>query len=522
VPSAAAGAMFRLDLISRLLDDLERTRITYCHWKSNHHLARALTGESDLDLLVAAGDRAAFEELVARSGFVRLLSTASKRLPEVEDHLGLDTATGELVHLHVHYQLVLGEQYVKNHRLPIEEWMLRDTRDLNGVRVPAPEKELLVLYLRSLMKTEATTCLRAWRRGAPHPFPAAIVAEFEWLRGQVTFDALHHAARGSGLESVARSLEAFLAEWRAGALSPGYVFRQKRILLKKLRPFLRQSRLSAGIRKAWYRVRRSGIGRRVRPVTRKVLPCRGLCIALAGADGCGKSSLSRDLPLWLGWKLESTSLYFGQPKDSIVLPVLRKVRRTLLRRASQRPLGGSDRAGNSLRFAAALVESILWLHLARHRVTIAREIERRIAAGHVVFAERFPLRELWTMDAPMDGPRLGRSKSSALLDRIAGAERARYEQIVAPDHVIVLHGSLATLQGRKPDTPLDEHRSKVDAVTAMVEAGTHDVIDVEKPYGQVLLEAKALVWGQLQRSARAEATKAFPKVGGTVAARVNR
>ena len=44
------------------------------HWKSNNHLAAALAGETDLDLLVAQDDAQRFRQLVLQYGFKLVIS----------------------------------------------------------------------------------------------------------------------------------------------------------------------------------------------------------------------------------------------------------------------------------------------------------------------------------------------------------------------------------------------------------------------------------------------------------------
>ena len=49
-----------LPKIATLLELLNDSGITYCHWKSNWALGETLEGETDLDLLIRRGDAAAF------------------------------------------------------------------------------------------------------------------------------------------------------------------------------------------------------------------------------------------------------------------------------------------------------------------------------------------------------------------------------------------------------------------------------------------------------------------------------
>ena len=42
----------------------------------------------------------------------------------VEDYIGLDEFSGKLVHLHLHWQLVIGERNIKSIRVPWENLFL--------------------------------------------------------------------------------------------------------------------------------------------------------------------------------------------------------------------------------------------------------------------------------------------------------------------------------------------------------------------------------------------------------------
>src|SRR5690606_31742841 len=156
-PSGQTGAVamtpVRLDSVVAFLSELDRRGVRYAHWKSNEHLEDALRGETDLDLLVDPGDRDLFESVVREFGFARMTLPRAKTFPGRDGFLGFDPTSGSLAQLDVHYRLVLGEQLVKNHHLPIEEWLLEDTRVLHGVRVPDAARETIVFYLRVSFKS---------------------------------------------------------------------------------------------------------------------------------------------------------------------------------------------------------------------------------------------------------------------------------------------------------------------------------------------------------------------------------
>ena len=109
-----------LQLAASLFDTLDSKDIAYIHWKSNEHLHAAVRGQTDLDLLVPEENRERFRAVVDTLGFVTMLAPEVRRVPGLESFLGFDEATGSLLHLDVQYRLVLGEQLIKNHHLPIE------------------------------------------------------------------------------------------------------------------------------------------------------------------------------------------------------------------------------------------------------------------------------------------------------------------------------------------------------------------------------------------------------------------
>ena len=122
---AGPQALALLGVLTRLFARLHAEHIRYCHWKSNEHLRATMLGATDVDLLV---DRAAAQRLAAilteTTTFKRFVAKPGLGYPGIEDYVGFDEATGTLTHLHLHYQLTLGERFLKGHRLPWEELVL--------------------------------------------------------------------------------------------------------------------------------------------------------------------------------------------------------------------------------------------------------------------------------------------------------------------------------------------------------------------------------------------------------------
>ena len=132
----------------------------------------------------------------ATLGSSRSFRTAARRSIGVEDWLGHDAESGRLVHLHVYYRLVLGEDHVKNHVLPIEAAVLDDVVLRHGVKVPVAASELTILTIRALLKYRRTDALKdALRVGRRGGVPPNVRHEVADLRARVATGGLQRAAQ---------------------------------------------------------------------------------------------------------------------------------------------------------------------------------------------------------------------------------------------------------------------------------------------------------------------------------------
>ncbi len=402
-----------------------------------------------------------------------------RKVGGLDGYLGLDTATGSLVHLDVHYRLVLGEQLVKNHHLPVEPWLLSDPARLEGVPVPRPEREFLMLFIRSMLKTTNRQFARSILKGGS-PLPDRIRKEASWLAGLTDVGLLPDTAESSGLGITGDELVEFHRRSVDDRIDWRYVLDNKRSLRRRLRAHERLPRYQAGPKKAWLRLRSGRVMRRLG----LGLPPRHLAgpapvVAVVGADGSGKTRLTKDLETWLGKKLVVHHLYFGQPKTGLVFKLLNKPGSLARKRPDASGLLGA---------VARYTDGVKWLALARKRRRQSRQGREWAERGEVVIAERFPLPEFFEMDTPMDGPRLQDGGP------FAGAEMRIYRGMEPPDLTIVLNTDVTTLRDRKLDLTLEEHIAKVTAVQSLPASAGRVFIDAGSPYEEVLLGAKTAIW----------------------------
>ena len=495
-----AGRAEVLGVIARLFARLHAERIAYCHWKSNEHLGPSLLALTDLDVLVDRAAAASLPAVLADLGFKRFAAKPGRGYPGVEDYVGFDEDTGRLTHLHLHYQLTLGERYLKGHRLPWERPLL-ETRvwdEAAGVYVAEPHLELVLLLVRSALKAGLRE--RVLRAADAPVLRGGQLHELRWLAARVEPRRLVRVAEPL---VGARAAELLPAMLRPG----GPTFRDLRALRRSASPgwdayrlydppeararrWLRE--LSARAAFLTARVRRL----RARPSPR-VLPHGGLIVALLGPDGAGKSTLAAELTRWLSRELSVLAVYGGSGSGR--MSATRRVLQWMsarLRGARAAPAGAEGDRPAPRRGARAAAQAWRALLLADERSRTVTQARRARDLGWAVIADRFPQRQFPGVN---DGPSLGHlSGAGGLLARAARREETAYADMerTAPDLVVKLRLPAEVALRRKPDTPPARLHRKLEVVRLLRFPPSTRVVEVDAtlPLEQVLLRVKRAVW----------------------------
>ncbi|HEX5586201.1 MAG TPA: hypothetical protein VFZ17_02740 [Acidimicrobiia bacterium] len=488
-----------------MFDDLARARIRYCSWKSNEHLLDGLAGETDIDLLVDRVHADAFDAVALRHGLKRLRPVAASDFPGMEHYLGLDRGCGRLFHLHVHHQLVLGEQHVKNHRLPVEHHLLSETTTLHGVAVPRPEWELAILAVRILLKYRARDAVKDILGIRTPGIRPPVAAELQWLLARTTAAAVAAATRdvpAIPTDVVARFVDTVGRPGRHGLTMVRLRSRLRRALEHQQRGSRAGAyRTGAQVRWSEFRRRRSGRG----PAKMTVLH-GGTTVAFVGADGAGKSTIADANARWLGWKVDARVHYLGSKPPSRASATFYLLFRALRRteRAASSRLGGDA-------FVAHTVRTTRDIALASHHLAVAHQRARSraaglrdAAAGRVVLFDRYPFEQLPSARARQlfDGSQIPAAVAGAhqpIITSLARAEARIYERYELPDAVVLLDVDPRVASSRKPDHDAGVIFEKARAASAIVDlvaqAGSTVVrVDSTMPLEAVIEETKAAVW----------------------------
>jgi thymidylate kinase len=486
---------------------LSDARVSFCSWKSNEHLVAALRGETDLDLLVDRADAGRFHEVVSRFPVKPLLPPADGRHPATEHFLGFDEASGTLFHVHVQYRLVLGEKYAKNYVVPLEGLFLESPLLRDGVPVPPPEVELVVLAIRCLLKYRLRDVVKDALKIRSPGVPDDMRREAAWLIAQSSAVGVELVlARADDIvpgDVVRQFLEALDAP-RSGAK----LLRLRSQLRHALRPYRRRGRAAAALayaRGAWLRRRRfprPRVDLRLTPVA------GGTTVALVGSDGAGKSTMVRALDGWLGWKLQTRVYYLGSKEPSrrsrVLYIFFRALRRTH-RSQSER----SGRPGRrSLTTVAAARDTMLAFHalsIGRDRMRRYRRALRDASVGRVVIFDRFPLERLSARPEHrlFDGPQIRSVLSpplGRLPERLAKIEGRMYRKFRLPEHLVMLDVDREVAIARKPDHLPEVLHAKCAAFAELADLARRDedvdvtCVDANRASEVVMSDVKRVVW----------------------------
>lgn len=484
-----------LKSINNMLNAFEQKGIMYCLWKSNEHLAEALSGDTDLDVLFLPEQRNLLDITLNECGLKRFRATPMMQYNAIEDYIGFDEEKAMIWHLHTHYRMTLGEKHLKGYTVTPWCRYILDNRvmDESGVYTSAPEVELVLLLARLALKKRF--------RDTGRKVGSDDIVEYDWLINQVNLkEVKSHAVAMCGANAAE-----IIADICNGKLRyKSQLNKLNGLLLKELNCFTGYSSLGS----RWMRTKREinwligGVKRRLglnstNPY-RRVSPSGGSVVVFLGCDGAGKSTSLAYVRKEFGKKLDVFTGYLGSGDGSSSL--LRKPMKLVARRVGGKGIGHSvekeymEKKKVSLKSRLYSVAKILWaVALANEKKNKLKEITKARNNGLLVLVDRYPQTVMYGCN---DGPLLTRYlKNGSWLTRIiARWELAIYESASRnmPDLTIKLMVPTEVAIARKPEMTIAEIENKKDAVRSMnfavksVEVDTSQKMSVS--LGQIMKE----------------------------------
>jgi thymidylate kinase len=496
-----------LHIVSNLCAALAEEHIDYCHWKSNNALARSMSGDNDLDLLINRTDMTRFIGILARFGFKGVKAPLGKQMQGVSDYFGYDRQARKLVHVHAHNQLVLGNDLTKNFRLPIEKPYLASAVQGPIFRVPSPEFEFIIFVVRMSLKhltwdmvLTGSGNLRKSERD-----------ELQYLQAKVNMDRVSQLLH-EWLPYIEIGSFGACVECLAPGASAWTRIKTGHQLVHNLQTDARRDLSTDTLVRLWRRMILAFQYRIGKPRSKYALESGGAMIAVVGSDGAGKSTAIDNLYALLTEHFSTTKVHMGKPTWSWTTRAVRAVLKTgqLIRLY---PLEASFR--ETLEQKSLVSPGYPWLVRevcrARDRYHTYLGARRLASNGGLVILDRFPLAQIQLMDGPQTARfvlELGSSPRAAQFTAplpkrrstrfLIDQEEDFYQRIASPDLVIVLRVNPATALQRKPNDDPISVRERATEICQIdwTEMDVH-VIDGEKSKDEVASQLESLVWSGL-------------------------
>jgi O-antigen/teichoic acid export membrane protein/thymidylate kinase len=483
VAASVPGGETLLSLVRQLGEALELQGINYCQWKGHSKRHRWATGAGDIDLLVDPADKRRLVSVLQQLGFTVALAPPRHRLPGVESYFGLDRATGKFVHVHAHERLFVGRPWVATYAMPLEGLFLASASQRSVFRTPAPEVELIGLVIRTVERYRLTTALR---RRLPE-WSEAVRQELSDLEGRSDPDTLARA-----LEQVP-FLDARFFQICRESLSPACPGSRRLLVRWRLLGRLRRATARPISVAVMSLLRRAGRG--PAPLGKRL--AHGIVIALAGADGAGKSSCTRALADWLSPTFACTAIHLGRPRRSLLTLGVGAALwgRTLLYR-----LFGNPRPRTPLRNEVPSgrvpdsLELLRHVCTARDRYRLALKAQRLAAGGAFVLCERYP--NITTLAGPSIQQQQYPMPTGGLARWLVTTELEYYRVMPPPDlgAVLLVDPELA-VQRKQGREPADYVRYRAQLVKQRDWTGTGlYVVDANRPLPDVVRDLQYLIW----------------------------
>ena len=474
------------NISKKLIFDLNKNNINYCHWKSNLLLDEALEGYDDLDLLVKKSDAQRFKFLILNLGF-KEASNLNLDIPSVKHFYGYDNESGQILHLHVYFQIKTGPSWTKFLRFDIEDVIFSNlTEHTSGMPIPEKHIEFAIFIIRIMMKYSKFNEYILQKKEE-----SRTIKEITFLLNGLDKNKLDAFLKRCFPNITIESLFNYVIIIQKGNFITRYI--QSINLKRKLNRYLYQGVLLnnyKNLAQFKYRLLNKFFYKQ-----KKKLNTGGAIIVIAGLDATGKTTITNDLKKWLGKNFSIYIGHFGKPNSTLLtfpINILIKISRRLV------SIEGKFRSSTKTK---KVNKSYLFLirqvALAYDRYSLVTKLWRKATNGNIVICDRYKSE----MYGVMDSKRLIVDDYSGFKKVLAKIENKYYDSMPEPDIMFYLTVPLEVAVQRNEDRIKKGKESEkflrlrhIQNQNLVYKSKINARIDTNRDYLEVIRQIKELIW----------------------------
>lgn len=476
------------ELSKQLIETLDKEDISSCHWKSNLLLNEALGGYDDLDLLVGREDIMKFEMAIFSLGF-KEASNQNIAFSSVKHFYGFDIKSGNILHLHVYYQIKTGPSWTKSMRFDFEEYFLKNlmTHE-SGMKVPEKHIEFVLFILRIMMKySKVNEYILVEKENKRTP------REIEYLLNGMDRNKLDLFLELYFPEISQEQLMEYVEIIKEGTFFKRFI--SANTLKYKLSRYRRQGVLDEGfenIRQFSYRVLN-----KLHFKQKKKLHSAGTMIIIAGLDATGKTTITTELNEWLGKNLTVSRVHFGKPPSTVLTFPINMAIKLMRKKSSNSILRSSVKNEQS---AKSMLYIIRQVTLAYDRQALIKKQWQKTSNAEIVLCDRYKSEDFGVMDSK----RLNPDSYTGFKKRLAQIENKLYNTMPEPDILFYLNVPVEVAVKRNEERIKEgkeseefiriRHKENKDLV---YRARLNYKIDTDREYNQVIQDIKSKIWSMI-------------------------
>lgn len=501
-------------IMYKLFLAFEQNNINYLHFKSNTNLSDSFSGKGDFDVLVDKSEIVKVEELILAHNGKRHNPTTVGNYVGVDNWLVFDENTGIIHHLHLHYQLVTGKQFVKDYVLPWNELLFSSRIKDSEYRIyiTNPNVELLLLAYRSVLKAKFFDYIKKLL-GIYH-MDRSMQKEWNDMICKISPSELE-SFTNLVCPNEAEEMISIVSKKKPTSRDYLWLHNTVRTLMK---PYRRYGAFTATMKTLQYQFyyKFSRYWNRLTgsmAITKKISLQGGLIIAFVGVDGAGKSTVSDEISIWIRKKIECRRFYMGTGEGS--LPFSAKLigrvasvggflrKKTGENKAHKIVIKTEQKNLSLLKNPKSFIHQYLKMQkiisVQRNNFVKIQKMQQYRLNGGISVLDRWPQMEYVGQN---DGPKIVEFKNIFGNKKFIKSKinkEIKYLGIVKtikPDYIFRLNISLDTCMRRKPEHKDSSYYKKKieDLMNIKFEGSKIIEIDAELPYEEEILLIKRILW----------------------------